>query len=608
MREQEERLRPFLFVFPTLAAVVTYLPVLRNGFIYDDFWSVRALPPPSWHLLRQSRGLTYLFHAADRALWGTWAPGFHLTSLLLHAFATAVVTAAACALSRSRRVGLLSGLLFAVHPVHVEAVASFVNRKESLAMIFVGLAVLAWTSRKRTVPGTAAALVCFALALLSKEVAAVGLPAMLFLADLLPAGKDGPDARRRLRRALLRVLPFLAAALLAASLWLGSAASLFSPESVSAATELRVKSYSETLANVAAAVPDQLRLLFVPLRLSADYPSRLQMAPADPRAVGGWLLLASWLVLAAILARRQPLAGWAMAWTAVMYAPCSNLVPLTPFFVAERYLYVPSFGICLLLALLLDRGLVATGGKASSDLKAGLTAIAVLVIAAGALRSAIRSRDWRDEEALWRSAIAAECDTWRARLNLGNAYLAQGRKPAAAAEYRTALTRRPLTVKARKILVVNLVRAGALHSAAEECRSLVPKEPGCNLILGKAALSNGHRREALGHFRRALELLPGNVEILTETAWLLATSPEKELRDGQEAVRLAERAYRLAERTTPEILATLSAAHAEAGHVTEAQQWGWKAYGLARAEGRHDLATRIKTRIPLGESNLANDH
>ena len=87
-------------------------------------------------LLPGRYGLTIASVHLDHLLWSGWVPGFHLTNVLLHAVATALVTAMALTLGAGRAAALWCGLLFAVHPVHVEAVASVENRKEILAAIF----------------------------------------------------------------------------------------------------------------------------------------------------------------------------------------------------------------------------------------------------------------------------------------------------------------------------------------------------------------------------------------------------------------------------------------------------------------------------------------
>src|SRR5262245_10914761 len=149
-------------------------------------------------LALQRFGLTYLTIHAEQLLWRDWVPGFHIGNVALHAIASGLVGSLALRLGARPRAACAAGLLFAVLPVHAEAVASIENRKEILAMIFVAASVLlylvprAWT--------TIAALVAWALAMHAKEVAAVGLVLALPLVDVLARGVP-------LGRALGRTVP-----------------------------------------------------------------------------------------------------------------------------------------------------------------------------------------------------------------------------------------------------------------------------------------------------------------------------------------------------------------------------------------------------------------
>ena len=503
-----------LLLPPALAAAAVYAATLGHGFLYDDVWKIQQLAPfagavdPA--LLLRPRGLTHLVHQADAALWGVRPFGFHLTNLLLHAAASALAALAAAALGAGRRAALLAGLLFALHPVHVEAVAQFTNRKDLLAMVFAALALVLWRRRGWLV--WAGALACLALAVSAKEVAAAGVAPMLVLADLLPLDGDPPPWRARLRRAALRAVPFAVVAVVAlAAIGPGAIARGFEPTAISRVTEGRFDAYPQVAAAGLAALPDQGRLLVFPRRLSADWRAPAADGFADHRP---WFGIALALALAAafvwLLRRGRPLAAWAVARPLVTWLPASNLVPLTPFFVAERYLYVPSFGACLLFGL----AAAATLDTARSRRRLATAAVA-LILALAAVRTWTRTADWSSEAALWESALAAGQDTVRARLNLGNAHRFRGETSRAVEQYRLALARRP-TLDARRTLVRNLALAGAVGAADEGCEPLLAELPNdfdCHLIGGEAALARGDRAAALGHYRRALAARPADAEV-----------------------------------------------------------------------------------------------
>ena len=506
-----------LVLVPALLAGLVFANILQNDFVYDDEVRIQRLPdsmPPVGRILKP-RGLTLATQVLDKQLSGTDPYGFHATNLMLHALASGLAAWVAFSLSRSRRVALATGLLFAVHPVHVEAVASFVNRKDVLAMIFVCLALILWRSSRHRRWCWAAAMLCYGLGILAKEVAILALAPMLFLADLLPAGGGPGTSPARLRRAAWRILPLLVsgAALVLWAMRLGTRR--FKSQVISSVTEQQLHSYGEVLANSAAAVVDHFRLLFLPWNLAADYPLSPGLSWTDSTAVLGLVLVLLWIALARALWSRMPLAAWAMLWPVVMYLPVSNIVPLTIHFVAERYLYVPSFGVCLLFGLAVDRGLEWADRKRSARLRAAVAALALAVIALGSLRSVARNRDWRDPETFWTAELRAGHGTWRGYANLGSALADQGRDREAIPYFRQAKSIWPTSTNIRQRLVQSLVQSGDVDGALAECQELLDKNrrgvhcgAAPHYWLATALAERADHGRAIVHFKRSLDIEP----------------------------------------------------------------------------------------------------
>jgi Flp pilus assembly protein TadD len=115
--------------------------------------------------------------------------------------------------------------------------------------------------------------------------------------------------------------------------------------------------------------------------------------------------------------------------------------------------------------------------------------------------------------------------------------------------------------------------------------------------LGLALDSLGQAEDALAHYREAVRLSPNTPLYLNDLAWLLATNPKPELRDGAEAVRLAERTCELSGGKEARFWGTLDAAYAEAGRFAEAIATATKARDLALAAGQPDIARRAEERL-----------
>jgi hypothetical protein len=473
---------------PALLAAAVFAPTLANPLVFDDPQALAMARAPFGELLGHRFGLTYLTIRLDDLLWGGWVPGLRLGNVLLHALASALAALVALDLTGRPRVALLAGALFAVHPVHVEAVASIENRKDVLAMIGVAASVLLWRRRGRPGLGLAGALAALALAMYAKDVAAAGAIALLPLAGLLPVPGDPEPARARLRWTLRRLVP-LAAVGLATILWFGgNLLARFAPDRVFVTTAGQCADWGDVLRTTAAAVPDLARLLVFPAALSPDYPT-----PQGGAALGA-ALVAALVLAAALLARRAPVAAFALAWIVVAYLPVSNVVPLTRFFVAERYLYVPSFGLCLLVAL----GLARLPGRGA------LATATVVLLAAGALRSHARVRDWRDGVALWSAALRVFPEgTGRIHNELGIALWRAGRPAEAVPHLERAVALRPgrpETVNDLGLVLLTLGRAADAVPWFRRSLELFPQEnPLVRLNLARALLAIGERAEAERH-------------------------------------------------------------------------------------------------------------
>jgi tetratricopeptide (TPR) repeat protein len=190
--------------------------------------------------------------------------------------------------------------------------------------------------------------------------------------------------------------------------------------------------------------------------------------------------------------------------------------------------------------------------------------------------------------------------------DLGLALQHLGRFEEAAAHHRAALALRPDSAESRAHLGEALAGLGRLDeaiSALEEAVAARPDLPGADLDLGTFYARAGHRRDAAAAFRKAVELAPDDPRPAARLAWLLATAPEDDLRDGGEAVRLAEEASAATGGRLPEALDVLAAAYAEAGRFSDAVETARRALSLAQARpGGGELAGRLAARLTLYEA------
>jgi hypothetical protein len=414
-----------------LLGLLMFAPALANGFAYDDIAivaqdarirSLANLPTilttgwwaePGHGLYRP---LTTLSFALDWSLAPGSAAWFHLTNALLHAAASAlVVLLLACFFAPAA--ALFGGLVFALHPVHVEAVANVVGRADVLASVFVLAACVLWTAEHahpswRGIRAAAVAAL-FACALLAKE-SAVMLPALLLLLD----AARGAVSRHAVREYLRREATAFSALAVTLAGFLALRASVLgglAPSRLDPAVEVAA-STGERLLTALQAWPHYLRLLAFPRTLLADYGPRV-LTPADGVTAGA--ALGALLLLGAVggglvaLARGRHRLALGLLWFALAILPVSNLLLPIGVLVAERTLYLPSFAASVAAAGAAAAAGARAGGRRAPMLAARVAAAAVVALLAA--RTLARVPEWRSTERIMAAQLRDRPDSFRAQ-------------------------------------------------------------------------------------------------------------------------------------------------------------------------------------------------
>jgi len=410
--KQTLRQHRLLVAFTALAASIAGI---RNDFAYDDILVIlhddrildvgrwlQFLTTPYWpapHSPDLYRPVASLSLALQYVIGAGGPLVFRLVSIMLYAL-TALLVFALASRVMSRGAALAAGVLFAAHPVHVEAVVQGVNQGELLVAIFSLLAVCRYVDKRRAgslVAGDWCVLAAlYGLAILAKENGFV-LPGLLVAAEIFLID-DKPPAERV--RALWRgyaMLGTVAVALVAvrALVLAGRVVGAFTAEALVGA------SLGGRMLTMLQVVPKWFRLLLWPAHLQIDY-SPNEILASTGMGPHEWLGLA--LVVATVLAivaarRRAPGVSFGLLWCAVALFPVSNVVP-TSIVLAERTLFLPSVGmviaVCCAAALLAQ---VSTR-RPEMTLRALAAACAVLALL-GVGRSAVRHRDWRNAAHIW---------------------------------------------------------------------------------------------------------------------------------------------------------------------------------------------------------------
>lgn len=487
--------RHFGFVNFDDPGYLTQNPVVRAGLSWQGVrWAFASLQEGHYH------PLTWLSHMAMVQLFGL-APGpHHLANVALHALNASLLYWLFARLTGMRVHALLAALLFAVHPLRAESVAWVTERKDVLSTAFWLLACLAYARSVRTRSSGffAAALGSCALGLLCKPIL-VALPLSLLVLDHWPLGRvraaDG-GYPRQLARLSLEKLPF-------AVLGLGSLLiTAYGQAHAGAIQDASGPLLTQRLANASSGYLGYLGQWLWPVGSSIFHPLR-----AVPPGLG----VGSALALLAIsqrvyqLRERAPalLAGW--VWFVVTLLPVIGLVQIGGQARADRFTYVPSIGLGMLIVWGIPAAL-----RVRPLLPQLLAAVAVLLPLASWAR--VEIAPYADSEKLWRHALATDPDNFMAHNNLGVELERQGRAAESEEHYREAVRLHPSYPPARSNLGNALARRGDYAAALPHFELALRRQPQlteAHYNLGLTLAHLGRYEEAAEHYRQALRLTPG---------------------------------------------------------------------------------------------------
>jgi hypothetical protein len=342
--------------------------------------------------------------------------------------------------------------------------------------------------------------------------------------------------------------------------------------------------------------------LFWPTRLAAYYP--YSKGIPEEKVVASVFVLIVISALAVTFLRRRPFLAVGWIWFLVTLVPVIGLVQVGGQSRADRYTYLPLIGLFIVIAW--TAGELVDGRRRRRMVA---VAVAAAALAACLILTAPQVKLWRDSETLFRHTLAVTTDNALAHVDLGFILAAQdGRIDEAMEHFAEAVRIRPNYVEGRNNLGLMLAVKGRLDEAIEQYRLALATNPRLtrtHSLLGSALNQQGKKREAFAEYQAALDLEPDHLFALNDLAWMLATDPDPQMRNGARAVELAERAVRVTDSRSPQLIGTLAAAYAEAGRFADAVKTAEKAAATATAAGEPDLAARNREMLEVYRAGKA---
>ena len=515
-----------------LMAFALYANTLVNGFVYDDAVGILSNPYiQNFHHLGRIFTSTVFSFQGDDGISNYYRPllnfvyllchsvfadlpfGYHLVNVLLHVLVVALVFAVAVQLFRDPALGLIAAAIFALHPVHTEAVAWIACIADLELAAFYLLSFLFFlrlgeATGKRAVWLYLGMLASFVLALLSKE-PAITLPATAAIYE-------------HFFRENRQQTPFRTQLLRYAGLWLVAAGYLLFRATALGGMVALLKHPDVTWPRVPltalALLAQYVEKLFWPWPLSVAYPFHPSVGIGEPRALAGFVVFLAAAALLIHLAKRSGAHAFALFWIFLMLAPALNARWMATHVFTERNLYLASAGFSWLLAAgILWLWRREGRGQSARRITIAVAALAMALLAAGATLA--RNRDFKDDGTLYTQTLALYPDASLIRSNLGIWHWNRGQRVEAERQWLLALQSDPQNAFALSNLGMAMLEQERLADAIAYLKTALLVRPAFSaphLHLARVYAAQGQKAESEAEFRRAVEISPLSTDARNE--------------------------------------------------------------------------------------------
>lgn len=524
---------PFLsgawpLAFLLLLALLPYAGILHNDFayIYDDkaqildnpyvhtFGHLReALTTPVWSFA-DAHGTTNYYRPVMTLgfllcyqIFGPLAFGFHLASLLLHAAVVLTLYLFAERLLRHRGAALAAAGLFALHPVHVESVA-WISAVTDLELTFFYLLTF-WCFLQVDQPTFYGRLrmqgcmaICFLLALLSKEQALTLAVLAVIYEHFYRADRNETTWAQKIGRYGVLWMLLLGYVLMRVRL-MGSFAHAMGWVHLT---------LFETFLSALALLGQYIFKLIWPAYLSAFYVFHASTHLTSAPVLKGLGALAICVAVFGVLWKKARPASFGILWLLCTLAPVLNARLMGSYVLADRYLYLPTVGFCLVAGWAIA-GLWQAASKRQAVWRWPVAFSGCIIVALCVFRIVTRIPDWQDDVTLISRALAAEPDEFVLHDALGDAYWMRGEEALAEHEWKETLRLKPDFVRPIDALGALYAKEGRYDEAKpylERAIQLSTRDADSHLNLGAVYAETHQMDRAEEQFRIAISIAPLN--------------------------------------------------------------------------------------------------
>lgn len=513
------KVNPFLFI--ALFCLVLYINSLSGEFVWDDQSFVVDNPAikhltnlPSFFTDYKTgatkelssdvyRPLTTFSYALDFFFWGLNSFGYHLTNIILHSANSMLVFVLLMLLCGDFFAAFFGSLIFVSHPVQTEAVCWISGRSSVLFLLFYLLAFIFYIRALREDKKYffAVSLIFFVLSLFSKEMA-VTLPLVLMLYDLHFPLREKVKARISRYAAYFLLVFFYIILRITIVGKVGQFEGWGGPYTIFL-----------TMSNV---IVDYVRILFFPFKLCAvGYYIPIVSSLKEGNTIISLLLFFVVAGSLPFLFKKAKIFSFSIFFFFLTLLPVLNIIPIKAL-EADRFLYLPSIGFCLLIASVASKYNARLNNNAAAKKSVLVIVLAALLLFLYSLRTSFRVEDWKDEVVLSKKTVDVSPSSAWALTTLAANLFERGKYVKAIEPLEKAIRLSPEYEIAHNALAQCYLRTDNYEGAVSQFKIVLdidPKSAWSRNLLGVAYMNLKKYDEAEKEFEIALKDEPDNIGI-----------------------------------------------------------------------------------------------
>lgn len=488
-----------------IITLFSFYPSLKNGFTnWDDNAYVtnnpliRNLSFPgiakmfSTAHLGLYKPLVFLSFALEYHFFKLNPAAYHTTNLIFHLLNCILVFMLIFILTASLRISFIVGLLFGIHPLHVESVAWITERKDMLYAFFIlgASTFYLYYLKTKTAKYYLFSLLSFSLSLLAKPMG-MFFPILILLFDYFLGIKSDKNT-------MLKKIPFFAIAAVFLMITMHSGKKLMYGPLFNYSKDVFIASYG---------VIFYIYKLFIPVKLSCVYPFPVKYGnhlPAEFLFSPLLLILLSSVAIISLKYNKKLMFGALFFFVSIL--PVLQIIHTGPEMVADRYMYIASIGLFYIIAITI--GWISDKLR-NNILKGVFYALLIFALITLSFLTRQRCEVWKNSISLWEDAVKNTSDNVLAYYNFGNAYAAIGNNREAIVKYQKAIEINPDCVDAYNNLCNTYIVIGKNREAIESCKKTIQLDPAVASAyynLGNAYSNIGKKEEAIKAYTRTIEL------------------------------------------------------------------------------------------------------